>query len=99
MTLMLIRQLRGKLLARRGDFEEAERLAREAVTLSQGDEDPLHHGDALFDLALVLIAVGKVKEALEALAQAHSSYSKKGHTVGAGRVEDLRAELGATLEA
>ena len=30
-TLVLVRQVRGKLLARRGEFDEAERLAREAV--------------------------------------------------------------------
>jgi class 3 adenylate cyclase/tetratricopeptide (TPR) repeat protein len=99
MTLMLVRQLRGKLLARRGEFADAERLAREAVALSRGEEDPLHHADSLFDLGLVLVAAGKGEDALEALAGARSSYDRKGNAVGLARVEELQAELLATLDA
>jgi class 3 adenylate cyclase/tetratricopeptide (TPR) repeat protein len=99
MTLMLVRQVRGKLLARRGEFEEAERLAREAVALSPGPEDPVHHADALVDLGLVLAAVGKRDKALEALGDARSFYEGKGHTAGVAWVAELRSELGATLEA
>jgi tetratricopeptide (TPR) repeat protein len=97
MTLMLVRQVRGKLLARKGEFEEAERLAREAVALSPGEEDLAHHADALVDLGLVLAAAGKREEALATFADARSFYAEKGHTAGVARVEQMRSELGATL--
>ena len=99
MTLMLVRQVRAKVLARRGDHREAERLAREAITLSAGPEDPAHHGDALIDLGLVLAAVGKSDEAVEAFEEARAFYERKGHTVGVGHAQQLRSELVASLEA
>jgi tetratricopeptide (TPR) repeat protein len=97
MTLMLVRQVRSKLLARSGELEEAERLAREAVAMSPGPEDPVHHADALVDLAHVLAAAGKRDEALEVLSEAHTFFAGKGHTVGVARVEEMRSDLGATL--
>ncbi len=55
-TQMLWRQVRAKVLARRGEHAEAERLAREAVAI--GDETDMldAQGDAYADLAEVLAA-------------------------------------------
>jgi class 3 adenylate cyclase/tetratricopeptide (TPR) repeat protein len=97
-TLMIVRRVRAKLLARRGELEEAERLAREAVALV----DPTDHVDAkadsYVDLASVLGAAGKRGEAIAALDAAGTFYEQKGHAVGVARVEALRSELVATLD-
>jgi class 3 adenylate cyclase/tetratricopeptide (TPR) repeat protein len=97
-TLMLVRQIRAKLLARRGEHAAAEKLVREAVALG----DPTDHlegkANSYRDLAVVLIAAGKNDDALDALRTAQAFYEQKGHTVGVSRVEELRSGLGATLE-
>jgi len=96
-TQMLIRQVRAKILARRGELHDAERLAREAVELGRPTDAPEAKASSLRDLAIALVAAGQRDEALTALAEARSLYEQKGHTVGVARVEKLRAELGVTL--
>ena len=56
---MLWRQARGKVLARRGELEEGERLAREAVALAEETDMLNAHADALLDLAEVLALAGQ----------------------------------------
>jgi ATP/maltotriose-dependent transcriptional regulator MalT len=56
---MLWRQVRGKVLARRGELEEGERLAREAVALAEETDMLNAHADALIDLARVLALAGQ----------------------------------------
>ena len=94
-TQMLIRQVRAKLLSRRGEHAEAERLAREAVAWGEPTDAPAHKADSYRDLAIVLGAAGKEDEALSALAEAQAHYAAKGHTVGVANVEKLRSELEA----
>jgi class 3 adenylate cyclase len=98
-TQMLIRQVRGKILSRRSEHEMAERLAREAVEWGEPTDATEVKADSYRDLAIVLVAAGKRTEALEALAEAQRLYVEKGHTAGVARVEELRAELVASLEA
>jgi class 3 adenylate cyclase/tetratricopeptide (TPR) repeat protein len=98
-TQMQIRQVRAKLLARRGEHAEAERLAREAVAWGEPTDALEVKANSLRDLAIVLSAAGRRDEALEALDEAQDLYEQKGHTVGVARVEQLRSDLGATLEA
>ena len=50
MTQMLIRQVRAKVLARRGETAEAEPLAREAVEIGEGTDMINMQGDAYMDL-------------------------------------------------
>jgi predicted ATPase/DNA-binding SARP family transcriptional activator len=78
------RAVRAKLLARAGQSEEAERLAREAVELSEETPEflPLR-GDALLDSAEVLAAVGRPEEAAAAAEQALALYERKGNVVSA----------------
>jgi class 3 adenylate cyclase len=98
-TQMQIRQVRAKLLARRGELAEAERLALEAVAWGEPTDALECKATSYFDLAVVLAAAARHQEALEALDQAQAFYAEKGHTVGVARVDALRAELGATLDA
>jgi class 3 adenylate cyclase/tetratricopeptide (TPR) repeat protein len=96
-TQMLILQVRAKILSRRGEHAEAERLAREAVGWGEPTDAPVHKADSHRDLAIVLAAAGKRGEALAALDAAQSLYAEKGHTVGVALMEEMRAGLGATL--
>jgi class 3 adenylate cyclase/tetratricopeptide (TPR) repeat protein len=98
-TQMLIRQVRAKLLSRRGEHEEAEGLAREAVAWGDPTDALEHKAHSRCDLAFVLAAAGKQDEALAAVDSAEPLFAQKGHTVGLARVEELRAEIGDTLRA
>ena len=98
-TQMLIRQVRGKILARRGRVEEAERLAREAVALGDPTDSLEVKANSKRDLAIVLVAAGKQDEALDALDEAQALFEEKGHSAGVARVEELRSELVASLGA
>ena len=92
-TQMLWRQVRAKVLARRGKHDEAERLAREAVAIGEGSDMLDAKGDAYVDLAEALSLAGRIKEATDALAQALTLYELKGSVVKADRTRDLLAML------
>jgi ATP/maltotriose-dependent transcriptional regulator MalT len=80
-------QVRGKLRARRGDLEEGERLAREAVAIA-GTTDMLNaHAAALVDLAEVLVLGGRSPRA--ELEGALALYDRKGNLVMAERTRVL----------
>jgi tetratricopeptide (TPR) repeat protein len=87
------RQVKGKVLARRGEHAEAERVARQAV--ATGDESDLIDatGDAYADLAEVLELTGKHAEAASALEQALDRFERKGNLVSAQRVRTRLAKL------
>ena len=91
MTQMLSRQVRAKVLARRGEHAEAERLAREAVAIGEGTDALNWQGDAHADLAEVLLLGGKAEEAAAALEQALDRYERKGNLVMARRMRDRMA--------
>ncbi len=85
LTQMLSRQVRAKVLARRGQLTEAEQLARGAVAVGD-DTDMLNvQADAYDDLAEVLLLAGKTGEAAVELGQAHERYERKGNVVMAQR--------------
>ena len=88
---MLWRQVRARVLARRDEHAEAERLAREAVAI--GDEtDCLNwQGDAYADLAEVLLLSGKADEAKATLEQALQRYDRKENLVMVGQTRDRLA--------
>jgi class 3 adenylate cyclase/tetratricopeptide (TPR) repeat protein len=90
---MLSRQVRAKVLARRGDHLEAEQLAREAVALGDETEMLDMQGDAYTDLAEVLALADRPEEAAEALEQALARYECKEDLVKAGRARDRLAAL------
>ena len=94
-TQMLVRQVRAKLLARRGDHREAERLAREAVAWGEPTDALEVKANSYRDLGIVLAATDRRDESVEALDEARSLYARKGHTVGVARVDELRARIAA----
>jgi tetratricopeptide (TPR) repeat protein len=94
-TQMLWRQVRAKVLARRGEHAEAERLAREAVAIGEETDLLNGQGDANADLAEVLLLTGKPDEAAAALEQALERYERKGNLVSTQRAQTRLAELQA----
>lgn len=92
-TQMLWRQVRAKVLARRGEGEEAERLAREAVAIGEETDMLDQQGDAYADLAEVLLIGEKADEAVAALEQALERHERKGNIVSTQRAQTRLAEL------
>src|SRR5262249_10811555 len=83
-------QVRGKLLARRGELEEGERLAREAVALAVETDMLNLHADALLDLAGGLTLAGRdaragVGAGARALRAQGQSGHGRAHAIEAGR--------------
>ena len=95
---MLWRQVKAKVLARRGEHAEAERLARKAVAIGEETDLLSDQGDANADLAETLLLAGKPDEAAAALEQALDCYERKENLVSAGRtrarLENLAASTG-----
>jgi tetratricopeptide (TPR) repeat protein len=91
---MLWRQVKAKVLARRGEHAEAERLAGEAVAICDGTEMLNAQGDVYADLGEVLVLAGKPDDAAAALEQAHERYERKGNIVSATRVQARLEQLG-----
>jgi class 3 adenylate cyclase len=90
---MLWRQVRAKLLARRGSHPDADRLAREAVSLAEGTDMLNFHGHALADLAEVLALNGRPGQGAAQLDRALALYERKGNVVSAARARRRLAEL------
>ena len=88
-TQVLWRRVRAKVLARRGESEAAEQLAREAVALAEETDALNEHAAALLDLAEVLTLGGR--DARAELEDALALYERKGNLVMAERT---RARLG-----
>jgi DNA-binding SARP family transcriptional activator len=83
------RGVRAKLLARQGDLEQAEALAREAVALAAETDFLVLRGDALMDLAEVLRAAGRETDAVPLVEQALEPYEQKGNVVAAERARAI----------
>jgi class 3 adenylate cyclase/tetratricopeptide (TPR) repeat protein/type II secretory pathway predicted ATPase ExeA len=81
----LWRAARAPILARAGQLEEAEALARAAVELVRRSEAPVLQADALSDLAVVLNIAGKAGEARRTLDEAISLYAQKGNVAATAR--------------
>jgi tetratricopeptide (TPR) repeat protein len=88
---MVWRQVKAKVLARRGEHAEGERLAREAVAIGDGTDSLIGQGDAYADLAEVLFLAGKPDDAGATLRQALDRYERKGHLVLAQRIRERLA--------
>jgi len=89
----LWRSIRAPILARRGQFEEAEGLARSACDLVRDTEAPLLKADALYELAVVLRAAGKCAEARAAANEALTLFKAKGDVSSSGRLAAWIADL------
>jgi tetratricopeptide (TPR) repeat protein len=89
------RQVKAKVLARRGEHAEGERLAREAVAIAEESDTLDQQGNAYADLAEVLALAGKPDEAASALEQALERYERKENLVSAQRTRERLAKLRA----
>ena len=92
-TQMLWRQVCAKVLARRGESEEAERLAHEAVAIGDKTDMLNQQGDTYADLGEVLLLVGKPAEAAAAFEQALDCFERKGNLVSAERARGRLASV------
>jgi tetratricopeptide (TPR) repeat protein len=88
------RQAHALVLAARGELEEAEQLAREAVELFADAECPDFEGDVWMDLARVLRMAGKHAEAEQAAHEALTLYERKGNRPSSATVRTFLQELG-----
>ncbi len=93
------RRLKAKLFAQRGELENAEHLAREAVALAERTDFIVDHGRALENLAEVLHLAGRPQEAQPELHHAIRLYQQKGNLVAAARAQELLGESKRTAQA
>jgi class 3 adenylate cyclase/tetratricopeptide (TPR) repeat protein len=88
-----LHRVRARLLALKGDFEEAERFAREAIRRSERTDYLVLHAEAFVALAEVLRLAGRLPDAAAALEEAIQLHEQKGNVVGASIARALLAEL------
>jgi class 3 adenylate cyclase/tetratricopeptide (TPR) repeat protein len=81
------RRARAIVLAEQGRSRDAQRLARNAVALSETTDYLNDHGDALADLARVNDLAGDPLEAARAREAALDAYRRKGNAVSCVRLE------------
>jgi class 3 adenylate cyclase/tetratricopeptide (TPR) repeat protein len=94
-TQIAWRQARAMVLAHRGDVTGAERLAREALVISEQTDHVVASADVRMDLAEILALDGRAIEAAAEVETAHALYERKGDLVMAHRASDRLAELEA----
>jgi tetratricopeptide (TPR) repeat protein len=87
------RALRAKVLARRAELEQAERLSSEALRLIEQTDALAHHAEVLVSRAEVLRLAGHTEEAKGALEEAIGSYERKGVLPAIERTRALLSQL------
>jgi tetratricopeptide (TPR) repeat protein len=87
------RRATAKVLARRGETEHAEELAREAVVFCESTDMIDAHADTLLDLADVLHLAGRREDAAAALREGIALYELKENRLMAGRAHAWLDEL------
>jgi len=90
---ILWRTARAKVLTRRGEIAAAEALARQAIAFASESDFLDAHGDALMDLAHVLVVGSRPEEAVTALERSIRLYEQKGNLVSATRARTRLREL------
>ncbi|HEX3687355.1 MAG TPA: adenylate/guanylate cyclase domain-containing protein [Gaiellaceae bacterium] len=88
------RTARAKILARRGELEPAEALAREAVRIGEPSDLLSTRAEALCDLAEVLALSGRREDALAALDDGSELYERKGNVTALARARLRANDLG-----
>jgi class 3 adenylate cyclase/tetratricopeptide (TPR) repeat protein len=86
------RASQAKILTRRGQLEEAERLTREAVDLIDRSDELSHQADFRVTLAEVVGLAGRTDESISLLEQALERYEQKGNRVSADATRALLDE-------
>jgi class 3 adenylate cyclase len=92
-TQRLALDVRAKVLARRGETAEAERLVRHVIGLLEPTDGLTGKAEALLALAEVLELAGRRGEAAAAAREAAELYAAKGAEAGVRAAESRAAEL------
>jgi ATP/maltotriose-dependent transcriptional regulator MalT len=95
MTEWLWRLAESKLLIHSGDSDEAERIAREAIAITDQTDTVNYQADCRVALADVLADAGRVAETKAALREALALYENKGNDVAS---RQTRARLDWTTK-
>lgn len=85
--------VRAKLLARRGDFAAAERLARDVVATEDREDNLNRRGTYRLALAEVLSLAGRAPEAAAVLDEARALFEAKRNVAAVRRTDAIRAAL------
>ena len=94
LTQVLWRGVQARVLATRGQLDDAEALARKAVELAEQTDFVVYRGDALVDLAHILRDSGLTDDAAVAAAAGLQLHEQKGNLVTAAKI---RSELAMLL--
>ncbi len=89
----LWRTIRASVLAVDGQLDEAETLAREAVGIIRGSEEPDAQGEALLTLARILGRAGRPSDAEAAGREALELFVAKGNVVTEARARTFLTEI------
>jgi len=92
-TQMMWREVHAKVLARRGELEEAEALAREAVDIADQTDFSTEAAEVMASLGEVLAVSGRPEDAVPPLGRALEMYEAKGNLVMAERIREKLSEL------
>ena len=92
---ILSRVTRGKVLAKRGELQQAVQLGREALRLVEQTDFPDLHADVLLSMAEIL-GSGSSEDPSPLVEQAREVYVRKGNVVGAERAAQLAAKRPAS---
>jgi len=85
------RAVRAKILAARGELEEAEAMVRQAVEIASETDQLDFRAQISLDLATVMQAAGRAEEARRAAESALDDFECKGNLVGAERAQRMLA--------
>jgi class 3 adenylate cyclase/tetratricopeptide (TPR) repeat protein len=91
---VLPRAIRAKILARRGEADEPESLAREAVALAYTMDYVDLRAESLLALGVVLRLAGRTAEGDEATLRAAGVYEAKGNVLFAARARQALSAVG-----
>ncbi|MDQ2982560.1 MAG: AAA family ATPase [Actinomycetota bacterium] len=87
------RALQAKVLAREGESEEADMLARDAAALAAKTDALTQHGNVLLDLGEVLRLDGRATEAAAAIEDAVRLFEKKQNVAASQKARESLSEL------
>jgi predicted ATPase/class 3 adenylate cyclase len=90
---VLWRSALAKIRARRGEFDGAEALAREAVRISEETDLLNAQADAMLDLSVILRLAGQPEEALAAAREAATRFEQKANLPSLERALNVVNEL------
>ncbi|MGN6167571.1 MAG: tetratricopeptide repeat protein, partial [Solirubrobacteraceae bacterium] len=99
LTQIMWRSVRARVLARRGNIEQAETLAQQAVSISEQTDFLDQRADALLDFAHVAHQAGRLEVACARGAEALDLYQQKGNSVSAASASSFLADLSDNIAA